>query len=77
LSHITPEQAVEATLGRGTCHITPKFTCSECEYQYPTRNFECYETCDGRTAYASLGYDVLDCEKPKFCPNCGRKVVGE
>ena len=77
-------QAIAATLGSssctngertGTCQITPQFTCSECGYQYPIRNYECYETCDGRTAYASLGYDVLDCEKPNYCPNCGRKVV--
>ena len=75
MSNVSPEQAIAATLGTGTCHITPQFTCSECGHQYPTRNYECYETCDGRTAYASLGYDVLDCKKPNYCPNCGRKVV--
>lgn len=58
-----------------TCHITLKFTCSECGHQYPTRNFEYYETCDGRTAMAPLGYNVLDCARPNFCPNCGAKVV--
>lgn len=72
---ITPEQAIAATLGTGTCRITRQFTCSECGHQYPTRNYEPYETCDGRTEYASLGYDMLDCEKPNYCPNCGRKVV--
>ena len=71
---LTPEQAIEATLGRKTCHITPKFTCSECGHQYPTRNYESYETCDGRTAFAPLGYNVLNCRKPNFCPNCGRRV---
>lgn len=71
---LTPAQAVAATLGSGTCHITPKFTCSECGHQYPTRNYESYETCDGRTAYAPLGHYVLDCKKPNFCPNCGRRV---
>ena len=75
VTNLTPEQAIASTLGTGTCHITPQFTCSECGHQYPTRNYECYETCDGRTAYASLGYDVLDCKKPNYCPNCGRKVV--
>lgn len=64
-----------ATLGAGTCHITPKFTCSECGHQYPTRNYESYETCDGRTAFAPLGHYVLDCKKPNYCPNCGRKVT--
>ena len=88
VTNLTPEQAIAATIGScnctngctngertGTCQITPQFTCSECGHQYQTRNYECYETCDGRTAYASLGYDVLDCEKPNYCPNCGRKVV--
>ena len=74
-SYLTPEQAIAATLGAGTCHITPKFTCSECGHQYPTRNYESYETCDGRTAFAPLGHYVLNCKKPNYCPNCGRKVV--
>lgn len=63
-----------AAIGAGTCHITPKFTCSECGHQYPTRNYESYETCDGRTAFAPLGYNVLDCKKPNYCPECGRRV---
>lgn len=71
-----PEQAIESTLMRGMCHITPKFTCSECGHQYPTRNYESYETCDGRTAFAPLGYNVLACKKPNFCPDCGRRVKG-
>ncbi|MBR3223710.1 MAG: hypothetical protein IKF78_00120 [Atopobiaceae bacterium] len=74
ISRATPEQAIEATIGRGTCHITPKFTCSACGHQYPTRNYESYETCDGRTAFAPLGYNVLNCRKPNYCPQCGRRV---
>ena len=30
LWHATPEQAVEATLGRGTCHVAAFGSCSEC-----------------------------------------------
>ena len=53
----TPEQAVEATLGRGTCHKTLDFDgaawiCSECGEHIGPRRWN-------------------------FCPNCGRKVVGE
>ena len=30
---LTPEQAVDATLGRGECHVAPFGTCSECGAQ--------------------------------------------
>lgn len=56
---VTPAKAVDATLGRGTCHIGRGTSglmhvttghCSEC------------------------GAEVV---KPaRYCPNCGRKVVG-
>ena len=62
---VTPEQAIAATLGRGTCHAVfevdamsederiGEFVCSECGETFG----------DGR--------DQL----PHYCPNCGRKVV--
>ncbi len=64
--HLTPEQAVEATLGRGTCRMTladlrgPAYTdvyeCSECGHQ-------------------TMVYTVMDeSEPPRYCPNCGRRV---
>lgn len=57
---LTPEQAVEVTLGRGECHMTSG---SFNEFDY------CSE-CGGLLARwidyrATTGY----------CPNCGRKVV--
>ena len=68
-AHLTPEQAVEATLGRGTCKNVsdfPKyeFVCSACggkldildEFDNPTMLHD-----DN-----SIG--------PRFCPSCGRKV---
>lgn len=57
---ITPEQAVEATLGRGTCRITDNgpwgypYVCSACG--------------------ASFDPDVNNGEF-NYCPNCGRRVV--
>ena len=33
MRNITPEQAVEATLGRGECHVAPFMECSECGAQ--------------------------------------------
>lgn len=62
----TPEQAVEATLGRGTCRMTRVedekrilhgwMECSECGPVYPPA--------------AERIQDAV-----KFCPFCGRKVV--
>ncbi len=63
--HLTPEQAVEATLGLGTCKAIPtgKGTaiCSKCGVEY-------------------MG-SIMTNEPPDYvtalrrCPNCGRKVV--
>ncbi|MBO7674715.1 MAG: hypothetical protein J6S63_06860 [Atopobiaceae bacterium] len=62
--HLTPEQAVEATLGRGTCHDVfevdamsederiGEYVCSEC----------------GETFNDGHG------ESPHYCPNCGRRI---
>lgn len=61
----TPEQAIEATLGRGTCHkvrvheeIEDEMHCSEC----------------GR--FLGFAGDI-GALPYNFCPNCGRKVVDE
>ena len=58
---LTPEQAIAATLGPGTCHneAAPNcrdywFCCSECEFVAHTN----------KTAI-------------NYCPNCGAKVVDE
>lgn len=57
---LTPEQAIEATLGRGTCRRvlykpTGVLVCSECGAGIPKQ----------LDKYCYLHY----------CPNCGRKVV--
>ena len=66
----TPEQAIEATLGRGTCRDlaeTPKygdktrFECSACGYEY--------------SAVGGFGCDYGDEPDFRYCPNCGREVV--
>ena len=67
---VTPEQAIEATLGRGTCRDlaeTPKygdktrFECSACGYEY--------------SAVGGFGCDYGDEPDFRYCPNCGREVV--
>lgn len=63
---ITPEQAIEATLGRGECHDigyrmdSTRFKCSQCGW-------------DGWVRHAKDGRDY----KPLWCPLCGAKVVAE
>lgn len=60
--HLTPEQAVEATLGRGECRLiptrdkprskAPTLTCSKCGWWTERIN-----------------------DRVNYCPNCGRKVM--
>ena len=68
-ARITPEHAVEATLGRGTCRDlaeTPdyrdktEFRCSECGYEY--------------SSVGGFGCDYGDEPDFTYCPNCGRRV---
>jgi hypothetical protein len=64
--NVTPEQAISATLGNGTCYNVSyrmdesRFHCSECESGGWWK-----DVADGRD------------KVPRHCPNCGRKVVGE
>jgi hypothetical protein len=62
---VTPEQAVEATLGRGTCRI-PETRIDHGSIEY-----------NGMTAWrrcSACGAEVL-ASPPHYCPNCGRRVV--
>lgn len=59
---LTPEQAIEATLGRGTCANMDEetdaewFTCSECNTELRV-------------------HEPFSAFSIHFCPNCGAKVV--
>jgi len=70
----TPEQAIAATLGNGTCEVTRDFKCSNCGNQVGTvSNCVMVETCDGRQEWKSLDHKI--CDIPNYCPDCGAKVV--
>lgn len=62
-NYLTPEQAVEATLGRGTCHnAAPSyldFLCSECGFVH----------------YHSDENDSGDGNEWRYCPSCGAEVI--
>lgn len=81
---LTPEQAIAATLGRGTCrnvavpdeYSDRPFTCSECGARGPMGNgtyhlASSWAMEDGTLAFGD-SWPVW-----KYCPNCGRKVVDE
>ena len=59
LRGVTPEQAIDATLGRGTCRDVGRyaFVCSECGWA------------------SDEPHHVLGGFWPKYCPECGRAVV--
>ncbi len=70
---LTPEQAVEATLGRGecrsVCNSVSEFTCSECGFGCDLTSWiSLFDGDDGRHRHHHHGM-------PNYCPNCGRKVV--
>lgn len=58
--HVTPTQAIAATLGTGTCNNVS---------EYP-RMFFCCSEC-GCAHKRSRAY----VDMPRFCPDCGRKVA--
>lgn len=65
----TPEQAIAATLGAGTCHIEERhgdWYCTGCG--------EMVGTCD---TTSELYIDGNAIGLWRFCPNCGRRVVSE
>lgn len=69
---LTPAQAIEAALGRGTCRIVKTWSDSDYDEDWRYRCSECgcfigvYER-DPETG------DVISADN--YCPNCGRKVV--
>ena len=57
----TPEQAIDATLGAGTCRRV--------------RGHRSYRTQGGyRIECSGCGYGLAD-RRYRYCPNCGRRIV--
>ena len=71
----TPEQAIEATLGRGTCRIdvidSGEIACYCCNERIMHCNGCGHEF--GHVLYDEDG-NVWMSEQPNFCPNCGRRI---
>ena len=71
--YLTPEQAIEATLGRGTCHDVcasiSEFICSACGFACDLMSWiSLFDGDTGRRRHHHHG-------APNYCPNCGREVV--
>lgn len=58
---ITPEQAIDATLGRGMCYPAEEYLDSYSDLTV--------------TVCSGCGVPVDDLAEMNYCPNCGRKVV--
>ena len=75
-SYLTPEQAIDATLGRGTCQVDVLNTGDCAGYECSEYIMHC-NACGhefGHVLYNEDG-DVWMSEPPNYCPNCGRRVV--
>ncbi len=72
MHHLTPAQAIDATLGRGTCRDVcagiSEFTCSSCGFSCDLTSWiSLFDGDEGRHRHHHHG-------TPNYCPNCGRKV---
>ena len=66
---VNPEQAVEATLGRGACEMRLRDDIHGHAYQ---DTYECSECGEQIVRETYMGKS----EPPRFCPECGREVDG-
>lgn len=64
---VTPEQAIEATLGRGTCSIRGR-ECDQCG-AYIHRDAVLF------WVPVDEGMRTVESRDVSYCPNCGRRVV--
>ena len=72
----SPEQAISATLGPGTCRIDVLNTGDCAGYECSEYIMHC-NRCGhefGHVLYNEDG-DVWMSEPPNYCPNCGRRIV--
>ena len=64
-SDVTPEQAIAATLGPGTCEVEVGSGCSAGWW-----------VCSACGALFDMVGTLRRDRKPCYCPNCGKRVVG-
>lgn len=67
-THLTPEQAIAATLGAGTCHMERDFRRWDDDLGWLT-SYTC--------SVCGESVILMSDRKPSCCPNCGCKAVDE
>lgn len=70
---ITPEQAIAATLGSGTCELTEVEKDCDTASEWMLDRFFVYDSVYECSCGETFGHVARN--RPSFCPNCGRKVV--
>ena len=68
MGYLTPELAIAATLGAGTCHVE----CFDDGIDEALDGSPIYTT---PTWHLSCGHTEQGSERPNFCPVCGKAVV--
>ena len=63
----TPEQAIEATLGKGECEVVSSTDMTDVYDYIPTSYWRFLMSC-------GCDFDWMDRYPPFYCPCCGRKV---
>ena len=76
IAHLTPEQAIAATLGTGTCEadetdLIPFVRADSGDFEVDYIHVMECSSCGGTYEYVNGSYEFLP---PKYCPNCGRRV---
>lgn len=70
IENITPEQAVETTLGRGECKWSYEQTDDGDEYDHKWVTYCGWE-------WDAEGSDELQANGRRYCPHCGGRIVKE
>ena len=68
MGYLTTKQAIEATLGAGTCRL------HDCDGSFSSVNRPVWR-CDCG-AFMTQYTDATTYHKPRFCPNCGKRCIG-
>ena len=70
---VTPQQAIDATLGRGECQLTQIDKDCDTASEYMLDRWCVFDEVYRCSCGATFGHSAKD--RPRFCPNCGARVV--
>ena len=70
---LTPQQAIDATLGRGECRLALVDKDCDTASEYMLDRFFVFDEVYRCSCGATFGHSAED--KPRFCPSCGMRIV--